>query len=166
MEEERITIDGGSGRDKIEGVEELTDKIIICYNDKSGKISQVEVPRKIINFVGDYIEGLNVGERTKSVELYEAFIREFRVKSNIAVKHLNLMKQKIKDLNLLDDIRTLYLIEELERDDEFILQSWKEFIGSRKTERALYFKCWLAIRYWAQKEKIDYSCRGTITRLI
>ena len=162
--EERVTSDT-PGKDKIEAIEGLAESVIIIYNDKSGKIGKIEIPRYILDFTERFIQSLNVGEKVKSTEFYQAFIEEFNIKSTISNRHLNIFKDTLKSVGL-DDIRISHIIEDLMKNREFGLMTYKEFIGSRKVDTAKYFQCWGTLRYFKEKGKILYNSRGSVTRII
>lgn len=162
---EQVEIMGGSGRDKVEQVEEFEDKVIIWYNDNTEKPKKVEVPKETIEWVGEYIRDLNIGEKHKSSEIHMAYIKDKRIKSKISESHLKSFIQSMKNVLELDDMRISYVIEDLEKNDTFTLMDWKEHQGTRTKRNQNYYKIWWSLKYWKEKGVIAYGGE-TVVRLI
>ena len=162
---ETIQIQSEGGRDRIEKIEESTDEVIIHIISYEGNTNTISVPRYIIDFAQRFIDSLDVGVKVKSVEFYETFIREFNIKSAISQKHLRIFKETMESIGF-DNIRISYVLDELLKNKEFGLMTYKELIGSRKAEVSHYFKLWASLRYFREKGIIIYNNRGTIVKII
>lgn len=164
---EEITININSERDKIKGIDEYPDIVILNY-EKNEQIRPIEIPRKYIDYVNEVIEGMEVGRldgKYKSVYIYNKCIHHFKIESNIVKKRMEIISKVLKRRNI-NEVMINGILDELKMNNEFALMDFAEFIGTRKIENSDYFKIYGAIRYWAEKKKINYNKLGYIVRVI
>lgn len=162
MEEIDITI--GTGRDKIESIDEMGDTVILNYQ-ASGQTRPITIPRMIINYVKEVIDEMEVGELYKSTYVYNKCIAKFNIKSNILLERMNIIKSILNEHNL-EPFTIRNILNELEEHPLFLKMTFKELIGTREMKTSWYFKIYGAIRYWAEKGVIHYNQRGSIVRVV
>jgi len=151
------------GKDKVIGISECTDRVIIHY-ERSGQKREIEVPRNYINFVEKLINGMEYGTQYHSKYIFNKGIVEFDIESNIIKSKIGLIQEILKKWNISKNT-TEGIIKDLLNNNEFILMSYEEFIGIRKMDKSDYFRFYGAIKYWEAKEKISYNKRGYIMRI-
>ena len=160
--EEELELLGGEGKDRIVSMEETTNKVIVVY-DANGKIQTYEVPRTYIDYVKQLIDRMEVGERYTSTYIYNRFIDDFHQQSSIMKDRLPFIEAELIRHGLGDFI-IKSIIESITKNKNIMRMEYKEFIGTRKAD-AKYFLIWIAIRYWKEKELIEYNDKGSIFRL-
>lgn len=156
-----ITINGE--RDKIAGIEESEESIDVIY-ERSGQTRIISVSQKMVIWMYNAINEYPVGEPIKSTALFNKYIREHKIKSDIVESRLKIIKD-ILNQNNINSLKIDNIIFALENIDSFILMTFKELIGSRDTENSLYFKLYSTLKYWQQKGEIEYNSKGYVYRL-
>jgi len=161
VEEINITIEGN--RDKIAGIEETSDKVIVNYI-QSGQMRPIEIPREYVNYVRDVINGMELGERYSSKYVYNKCIIQYKIKSKIIEDRLPILKE-VLEKNGLNEMKIENIFNDLEKNEEFTLSSFEEIIGQRQVNTSEYFRFYGCIRYWTEKGIIFYNSKGSIMRL-
>ena len=161
MEEEiSITIDGN--RDKLGGIEETSDQVIINYI-VGDQTRQIIIPREYVDYVKTVIDGMELGERYTSKFIYNRCIKHFKIKSKIIEDRLPILKEVLIK-NGLNEIKIKNIFNELEKDDEYTLSTFEEILGIRGPNSE-YFRFYGCIRYWTEKNVIFYNSKGSIMRI-
>lgn len=160
---EEVDVSVGTGRDKIKGIEETPDSVVVNYV-QGEQVRPIVVPMEIINFVRDTIDNMEVGERYASKYLYNHYIRHFRIQSEIVRGIIEVFKKALNSRDI-DDIIVNGIIDDVLKDDKSLM-TFEEFIGVRKIKDSHYFKVYAAIRYWKEKGKIMYNSKGSIWRVL
>ena len=166
---EEYTIEARGGRDYVESIEDFGEIIILNFAKKTDDgvdINKIEVPKKILAYVSDFIGDLPVGQKSSIIELSEAFVEHFKIKSSIVQKRMYYIKDAIKRILELDDIRANYVMEELQNNHNFMKMDWIEIIGMRLAKKSYYFKLWASLRFFAEQNKIKYLKSGNFWREI
>jgi len=159
---EEITISTGRGKDRVSGIEEVEDEVIVSYTS-GNQTRQIVVSIDIINFIESVINQMNLNEKYKSKYLYRLYIKNYRIKSEIIKEYEMALTSVLKGRGK-SDFLINGILDELDSLG-VTLMSFKEMIGSRKVETSHYFKVYAAIRYFEKKERISYTSAGTIQRL-
>lgn len=159
-----------SGTDRVEGIEDYGEEIVLNYltrNKKTGEpqMQKINVGKKVLDFVEEYIEELNVGEKTSIIELADAFVNHFKIKSKIVSKRIPCVREALEK-NGFDSIRISYVMSDLENNYQFRKMDWEEIIGTRNTKNSIYFKLWASLRKYKQDGKINYLKSGNFWREI
>jgi len=162
MEEEIDITHGKRGRDKIKGIKETYNKVIVHY-EKAGQVRDIEIPIEMVDFVGELIKQMEFGENHHSKYIYNKCIENFGIKSEIVKSKMDKIKSVLVDRKLPQSIVDS-VIRELTDDTEFMQMTFEELIGLR-TGESMYFKIYGCIKYFEEKDKINYNKRGYIMRL-
>lgn len=161
---ESINVYIGTGKDKIVGIEEEEDNVIVNYSSNN-QVRPIIVPRNIIRWMENLINTLEVGEPYKSLFLYNRYIKDFKIKSKIISDRMDIIKSELFKRRV-PELLVNGIMKDLEDNNFFSLMSWEEMIGQRDTKTSDYFKVYGAIRYFTEKGMISYNSRGTILRII
>ena len=159
---EEINISTGRGKDRVSGIQEIDDEVIVSYTS-GNQTRQIIVSMNIINFVESVINQMNSNEKYKSKYLYRLYIKNYRIKSEIIKEYEMALTSVLKGRDMSDFVIN-GILDELDSLG-VTLMSFKEMIGSRKVETSHYFKVYASIRYFEKKGRISYSSAGTIQRL-
>ncbi len=160
MKKQTVKLEIGGGRDKLAGIEEDTDIVVVKY-EQSGQERSIEIPIDYLMYVKNLIDGMEPGTRYASKYVYNKCIKHFRIKSQIVEERMKILAKVMLRKGLgrqtADEI-----LEELEQHDDWMLMDFEELIGTRDTKTSDYFKIYGCIRYWYDKGVIDYTKRGGI----
>lgn len=158
---EEIDIQINGSRDKISSIEEYSDSVVVNYCS-GDQIRTIIVPKHTIEFVKSVIDQMEVGERYTSIYVYNHYIKHYKIKSKIAAKVLNEVKNALERRGMGSE-----MVEGVISDvKDVTLMEFQEFIGSREIKTSHYFRCYAAIRYWSEKGNIQYNQKGSIWRVL
>ena len=166
MEEEPEIIEIGEenrGKDKILGISECTDRVILHY-EKAGQARDTEIPRAYVDYVKKLIDSMDYGTNFHSKYIYNRCIEKFNIESNIVKQKLNFIEQILKERKLQPSIIDS-IMKELQQSKDFMLMDFQELIGTRTIESSEYFKIYGCIKYHEAKNRLSYNKRGYFMRI-